>query len=91
MKDLETRGSKAFPAFLECLQETGQHLLAELLERGTSAPVSVPVPLPVQPVILLPIRKSASQTDHSPQCKVTVYYLHVYQVSHVMNLVLIQQ
>lgn len=31
LQDLETRGSRAFPVFLECLQETGQHSLAELL------------------------------------------------------------
>ncbi|KAF7696123.1 caspase-9 isoform X1 [Silurus meridionalis] len=50
VKDLETRGSRAFPAFLECLHETGQHGLAELLETGDSAPV--PVPLPVQPTVI---------------------------------------
>ncbi|XP_073326289.1 caspase-9 [Pagrus major] len=32
--DLETRGSRAFPLFLQCLQETGQHSLAELLQNG---------------------------------------------------------
>lgn len=53
--DLQTRGSQAFPAFLECLRETGQHVLAELLLCGGGAglPPSVPVqpslsPLPVQ-------------------------------------------
>ncbi|KAB5546517.1 hypothetical protein PHYPO_G00073000 [Pangasianodon hypophthalmus] len=56
MRDLETRGSRAFPAFLECLRETGYHNLAELLESGDSAPVSVPVPLPVQPAVIpLPV------------------------------------
>lgn len=34
VRDLETRGSRAFPIFLECLQETGQHSLAELLQDG---------------------------------------------------------
>uniref|UniRef100_A0A3Q3WVA9 Uncharacterized protein n=1 Tax=Mola mola TaxID=94237 RepID=A0A3Q3WVA9_MOLML len=34
VRDLETRGSQAFPLFLECLQETGQHRLAELLQSG---------------------------------------------------------
>uniref|UniRef100_A0A8C2BXF7 Caspase 9, apoptosis-related cysteine peptidase n=1 Tax=Cyprinus carpio TaxID=7962 RepID=A0A8C2BXF7_CYPCA len=53
--DLETRGSQAFPAFLECLRETGQHALAELLQCGDGArlPPSVNIqpsliPLPVQ-------------------------------------------
>ncbi|XP_068188579.1 caspase-9 [Antennarius striatus] len=32
--DLETRGSRAFPLFLECLQETGQQSLASLLRNG---------------------------------------------------------
>uniref|UniRef100_A0A671U377 Caspase 9, apoptosis-related cysteine peptidase n=1 Tax=Sparus aurata TaxID=8175 RepID=A0A671U377_SPAAU len=35
--DLETRGSRAFPLFLQCLQETGQHSLAELLRNGAPA------------------------------------------------------
>ncbi|XP_074537205.1 caspase-9 [Halichoeres trimaculatus] len=35
--DLETRGSRAFPLFLECLQETGQHTIAELLQNGAPA------------------------------------------------------
>lgn len=57
--DLETRGSRAFTAFLECLRETGQDTLAELLERrGHSAPVPLPVPLPVQPSLIpLSVRK----------------------------------
>ncbi|KAK5863249.1 hypothetical protein PBY51_000295 [Eleginops maclovinus] len=37
VRDLETRGSRAFPLFLECLQETGQHSLAELLQNGAPA------------------------------------------------------
>ncbi|XP_037628124.1 caspase-9 isoform X1 [Sebastes umbrosus] len=59
VQDLETRGSRAFPLFLECLRETGQHSLAELLQNGAPAvqlqpatPTEV-VPLVVQP---LPIR-----------------------------------
>ncbi|XP_033943362.1 caspase-9 [Pseudochaenichthys georgianus] len=34
VQDLETRGSRAFPLFLDCLQEAGQHSLAELLQSG---------------------------------------------------------
>uniref|UniRef100_UPI0037E7CC4F caspase-9 n=1 Tax=Semicossyphus pulcher TaxID=241346 RepID=UPI0037E7CC4F len=60
VQDLETRGSRAFPLFLECLQETGQHSLAELLQSGapavqiqpaTPTQVFCPVvqPLPVSP------------------------------------------
>ncbi|XP_058265863.1 caspase-9 [Hemibagrus wyckioides] len=56
VRDLETRGSRAFTAFLECLRETGQDTLAELLERGDSAPVPLPVLLPVQPSLIpLPV------------------------------------
>lgn len=59
VSDLETRGSLAYPAFLECLRETGQHTLAELLEGGDSVSVSVPVPLPVQPVVIpLPVPRN---------------------------------
>ncbi|XP_029995818.1 caspase-9 [Sphaeramia orbicularis] len=56
VRDLETRGSRAFPIFLECLQETGQHSLAELLQDGApsvhirpSAPPQVVRP-PVKPL-----------------------------------------
>ncbi|XP_028264730.1 caspase-9 [Parambassis ranga] len=34
VKDLETRGSRAFPLFLESLRQTGQHSLAETLQDG---------------------------------------------------------
>lgn len=37
VRDLETRGSRAFPLFLECLRETGQLSLAELLQNGAPA------------------------------------------------------
>ncbi|KAF5902068.1 caspase-9 isoform X2, partial [Clarias magur] len=58
VKYLETRGSRAFTAFLECLRETEQHTLADLLESGDSAPVSAPLPVPTQPTIIpLPVRK----------------------------------
>nr|CCW28913.1 Caspase 9 [Channa striata] len=57
VRDLATRGSQAFPLFLECLKETGQQSLAELLENGAPGvqpqPTAVvrPVvrPLPVSP------------------------------------------
>lgn len=53
--DLETRGSQAFPAFLECLRETDQHDLAELLQCGGSA--RLPPPVPIQPSLIpLPVQ-----------------------------------
>ncbi|XP_030625023.1 caspase-9 [Chanos chanos] len=48
VKDLETRGSQAFPAFLECLRETGDPLLVDLLQGGN--PSTHPVSTPVRPV-----------------------------------------
>ncbi|XP_051518030.1 caspase-9 isoform X2 [Myxocyprinus asiaticus] len=51
--DLETRGSRAFPAFLECLRETGHDDLMELLQSGVGA--HQPVPIPVQPSVLIPL------------------------------------
>ncbi|XP_048872631.1 caspase-9-like [Brienomyrus brachyistius] len=47
--DLETRGKRAFPAFLECLREAGQEDLAIILQNGTSShcppPVTIPAPV----------------------------------------------
>ncbi|XP_078499123.1 caspase-9 isoform X2 [Lissotriton helveticus] len=51
--DLQTRGSLAFPLFVECLEETGQTKLAELLREGCRKqkldpvhirPVEIPMP-----------------------------------------------
>ncbi|KAL6483414.1 hypothetical protein MHYP_G00082860 [Metynnis hypsauchen] len=57
VKDLETRGSRAFPAFLDCLRETGQASLAELLESG--GPVSILVSPHVQPTVIpLPVPRN---------------------------------
>ncbi|KAI2649727.1 Caspase-9 [Labeo rohita] len=54
--DLETRGSQAFPAFLECLRETGQHDLAELLQCGNGA--RLPPSVPIQPSLIpVPVEK----------------------------------
>lgn len=56
VRDLETRGSRAFPLFLECLQETGQQSLAELLLNGTSAvPPQTSVPTPVVRPVVQPL------------------------------------
>ncbi|XP_008411476.1 caspase-9 [Poecilia reticulata] len=50
VRDLETRGSRAFPLFLESLRESGQQSLIETLTRVPSLPTAVrPVvqPLPI--------------------------------------------
>uniref|UniRef100_A0A667YNH8 Caspase 9, apoptosis-related cysteine peptidase n=1 Tax=Myripristis murdjan TaxID=586833 RepID=A0A667YNH8_9TELE len=47
VQDLETRGTRAFPVFLECLRDTGQHRLVELLQNG--APPVQPQPRPPSP------------------------------------------
>uniref|UniRef100_A0A3B4G1U2 Caspase 9 n=1 Tax=Pundamilia nyererei TaxID=303518 RepID=A0A3B4G1U2_9CICH len=54
VQDLETRGSRAFPLFLQCLQETGQESLAELLQNGAPATPTQVVRPEIQP---LPISK----------------------------------
>lgn len=46
VQDLETRGSRAFPLFLQCLQETGQESLAELLQNGAPAVTLQPATAP---------------------------------------------
>lgn len=60
VRDLETRGSRAFPLFLQCLIETGQHSLAEILQSGAPSVHLQPVAPPqtvrpaVQPLPLSP-------------------------------------
>ncbi|XP_062397148.1 caspase-9 isoform X2 [Sardina pilchardus] len=49
MRDLETRGSRAFSAFLECLRECGYESLVSVLQ--TEDPVGQSVPSPRTPVI----------------------------------------
>uniref|UniRef100_A0A3Q3QHE9 Caspase 9, apoptosis-related cysteine peptidase n=1 Tax=Monopterus albus TaxID=43700 RepID=A0A3Q3QHE9_MONAL len=72
--DLETRGSRAFPLFLECLQETGQHSLAELLQTGAPTVQLQPATPTVRPVVQpLPV---SSPVDVDKQIKdVPVYPL----------------
>nr|XP_060614703.1 caspase-9 [Anolis sagrei ordinatus] len=54
--DLETRGKRALPIFIHCLQETGQGALADLLREGCGPAPAVPtdhirpVPIHVDPV-----------------------------------------
>ncbi|XP_076840128.1 caspase-9 isoform X2 [Brachyhypopomus gauderio] len=47
VKDLQMRGRAAFPAFVECLRESGHQTLADLLE--SRGPITVPTSLPVLP------------------------------------------
>ncbi|XP_063065331.1 caspase-9 [Engraulis encrasicolus] len=49
VRDLETRGSSAFPAFLDCLREGGYDSLALVLNSGE--PVRQPMPTPLTPTI----------------------------------------
>ncbi|XP_038863947.1 caspase-9-like [Salvelinus namaycush] len=51
VRDLESRGSLAFPALIECLHETGQHSLAELLLDGEPQNQPLPQPVHVRPVV----------------------------------------
>lgn len=64
--DLETRGSRAFPLFLESLRETGQQDLEELLQNGAPA-VHIQPATPDQMVrpVLQPL----------PICKSVIIYL----------------
>lgn len=64
VQDLETRGSRAFPLFLVCLEGTGQHSLSELLRSGTPAvrlqtatPSQVVLPAVLPVVLPLPLCK----------------------------------
>uniref|UniRef100_A0A672LJY0 Caspase-9-like n=1 Tax=Sinocyclocheilus grahami TaxID=75366 RepID=A0A672LJY0_SINGR len=61
---LEMRGSQVFPAFLECLRETSQHDLAELLQCGDGA--CLPTSVPVQPSLIpLPVRKCVTSIKNT--------------------------
>lgn len=64
--DLETRGSSAFHLFLQCLRDTGQHDLADLLqETGGTREVIKPAPLPPTPIPTIPEgkRPAAARTS----------------------------
>ncbi|XP_061701122.1 caspase-9 isoform X2 [Syngnathoides biaculeatus] len=50
-RDLETRGSRAFPLFLECLRDSEQDALATLLQSGTPAGQRSSANLPIHPVV----------------------------------------
>ncbi|XP_047456263.1 caspase-9 [Mugil cephalus] len=68
VRDLETRGSRAFPLFLECLLETGQHSLAEILQSGTPAVHLQPAsPTPVVRPVLQPLPIYSPMDDDKPK------------------------
>ncbi|XP_064155350.1 caspase-9 [Anguilla rostrata] len=63
VRNLEMRGSRAFPAFLECLQETGQeHVVHFLLNGDAPRP---PVPTPLRPT-LLPVPLDKTKNGNKP-------------------------
>ncbi|XP_068997243.1 caspase-9 isoform X1 [Embiotoca jacksoni] len=77
VRDLETRGSRAFPLFLQCLRETGQHSLAEILQNGApTAQLQPATPTqPVRPVVQpLPV-SSPMDVDKQSKDAVPVYPL----------------
>ncbi|KAF7660489.1 hypothetical protein LDENG_00281410 [Lucifuga dentata] len=64
VRDLETRGSRAFPLFLQCLQETGHHSLAELLLNGEpTVQLQPPEPIPVVRPVVQPLPVSSPMDD----------------------------
>ncbi|KAM3617842.1 uncharacterized protein V6R79_011848 [Siganus canaliculatus] len=74
VQDLETRGSRAFPLFVQCLQETGQHTLAELLQHGVP-PVQIQPATPTQTVrpTLQPLPVSSPMdVDKKSRCDVSL-------------------
>ncbi|XP_078281780.1 caspase-9 isoform X2 [Rhinoraja longicauda] len=67
--DLQTRGTRAFPAFLESLKEMKQHNLADLLGKGLSfQPSSSIFVKPVEPVEGYRPEQQDRQTDDPVQC-----------------------
>ncbi|XP_045898380.1 caspase-9 [Micropterus dolomieu] len=75
VRDLETRGSRAFPLFLECLRETGQHSLAELLQNGAPAVQPQPAaPTQIVHTVVLPLPiSSPMDVDKQRKDDVPVY------------------
>ncbi|XP_032904231.1 caspase-9 isoform X1 [Amblyraja radiata] len=65
--DLQTRGTRAFPAFLESLKETGQDNLADLLGKGLSFKPSPFIPdVPVK--TYRPAQQDRPMTTDPVQC-----------------------
>ncbi|XP_077400800.1 caspase-9 isoform X2 [Vanacampus margaritifer] len=63
-RDLATRGSRAFPLFLECLKDSEQHSLAELLQSGAPA-----VQGSMSNRIILPVVRTLPVLDFQNQIK----------------------
>uniref|UniRef100_A0A3B4ZEK0 Caspase 9 n=1 Tax=Stegastes partitus TaxID=144197 RepID=A0A3B4ZEK0_9TELE len=68
VRDLETRGSRAFPLFLQCLHETGQQSLAEILQNGAPAAQLQPSPAARPAVRPLPLCECLCGSDECHQC-----------------------
>ncbi|KAM3921626.1 caspase-9 [Leptodactylus fuscus] len=65
--DVQTRGSDAFYLFLQCLRESGQHDLADLLQgNGGKKEVIKPSSLPPTPVLRFPEDKSPVEETSKP-------------------------
>uniref|UniRef100_A0A8C5DYW1 Caspase 9, apoptosis-related cysteine peptidase n=1 Tax=Gouania willdenowi TaxID=441366 RepID=A0A8C5DYW1_GOUWI len=63
LRDLETRGSRAFPLLVQCLQEAGQHGLVEVLMNGTTTTRLQPSEPPQRPTVHpLPVCACLKQT-----------------------------
>lgn len=66
--DLETRGSRALPLFISCLEDTGQHSLASLLRTSSQAARRDPESirhLDLKPVAVRPEELRAVKQDPS--------------------------
>ncbi|XP_061591044.1 caspase-9 [Cololabis saira] len=76
VRDLETRGSRAFPLFLDALQESGQHSLAQILQ--TDAPtihLQPSTPTNIRPIVRpLPV-SSPMDIDKKNKDVIPVYPL----------------
>uniref|UniRef100_A0A7N6BY46 Caspase-9 n=1 Tax=Anabas testudineus TaxID=64144 RepID=A0A7N6BY46_ANATE len=70
VRDLETRGSRAFPLFLQCLQETGQHSLAEVLQNGAPA-------VQIQPATPIEVLRPVIQPLPVSKCVIITSFIHV--------------
>ncbi|XP_061760806.1 caspase-9 [Nerophis ophidion] len=77
VKDLVTRGSRAFPLFLECLHESDQHSLADLLQSRASAVPGSTSNIHIRPVVrTLPL---SSAVDFQKQMNATNTTVHPMQ------------
>ncbi|XP_061830727.1 caspase-9 isoform X1 [Nerophis lumbriciformis] len=77
VKDLVTRGRRAFPLFLESLHESDQHSLADLLQSNAPAVQGSTSNILVRPVVrTLPL---SSSVDFQKQMKATITTVHPIQ------------